>query len=81
LLVSPGDDLELAQALRRLIEEPGLIARLSQGMARLRGSILSWPGIAQMSVDVYEAARRHWHIKFRKYLPPEAAARAPGAGA
>ncbi|HTI86865.1 MAG TPA: glycosyltransferase [Alphaproteobacteria bacterium] len=60
LLLPPGDDAALATALERVIREPFLLDELATGMERLRTSIPAWTGIAERTVDVYAAARRHW---------------------
>jgi glycosyltransferase involved in cell wall biosynthesis len=60
LLLPPGDDAALAGAIERIIREPGLLAVLTTGMDALRNSIPNWVEIARRTVDVYDAARRHW---------------------
>lgn len=58
LLVPPSDDAALAEALARVLREPGLLDRLATGMDALRQSIPDWSEIARRTMSVYDAARR-----------------------
>jgi glycosyltransferase involved in cell wall biosynthesis len=60
LLVPPGDEIALAEAIDRTLCQPGLLQRMTGGMERLRRSIPNWQEIARRSVDVYGVAERHW---------------------
>jgi glycosyltransferase involved in cell wall biosynthesis len=57
LLLPPGDDIALARALERAVLEPGLLARLANGMDSLRTSIPDWSEIARRTIAVYDTAR------------------------
>jgi glycosyltransferase involved in cell wall biosynthesis len=54
LLVPPGDDVALAGALARLVDDAGLRARLAAGGRALAGA-LSWPRIAAAHRAIYAA--------------------------
>jgi 2-deoxystreptamine N-acetyl-D-glucosaminyltransferase/2-deoxystreptamine glucosyltransferase len=56
VLVPPADVAALAEALDRLVADPGLRARLSDG-ARARAGAYSWPRLAEQVADVYRRAR------------------------
>ncbi|PRX04791.1 UNVERIFIED_ORG: glycosyltransferase involved in cell wall biosynthesis [Actinomadura viridilutea] len=70
VLVEPGDDEELAAALRRLHDSPEERARLSEAaLARVRERF-AWRAVAQATVEHYRAA-----IRQHRYLRLAAAAR------
>jgi glycosyltransferase involved in cell wall biosynthesis len=79
LLLPPGDEVALATALERVIAEPGLLDRITDGMETMRTSIPSWDGIAGRTVEVYEAAHRHWQRGARAVADPERPAEEPSA--
>jgi D-inositol-3-phosphate glycosyltransferase len=56
LLLDTHEPAEWAAALRRVLLDDGLRARLSAG-ARLRAGMFSWEGTAERTLDVYERAR------------------------
>lgn len=55
LLFDPLSEESISGALQRLIEEPGLLARLAAG-GRVRGSQFSWRATAERILAAYEAA-------------------------
>lgn len=61
LLVTPGDAAELARAINRLLDDPGLRARLSQAALRRAGERYSWEATARATVDVYRDVLRAYH--------------------
>ncbi|MBX6767184.1 MAG: glycosyltransferase family 4 protein, partial [Actinomadura rubrobrunea] len=70
VLVEPGDDEDLAAALRRLHDSPEERARLSEAaLARVRERF-AWRAVAQATVEHYRAA-----IRQHRYLRLAAAAR------
>ena len=54
-LVEPGDVVGLAQAITRLVEEPAMRARMTQGLIDLVQAIPSWDRIAADTEDLYAA--------------------------
>jgi len=54
-LVAPGDPLALAQALRRLIEDPSARERLAAGARAAAAGPYSWDAIAAAHVELYGA--------------------------
>jgi phosphatidyl-myo-inositol dimannoside synthase len=54
VLADPEDPAVLAAAVRRVLEEPGLATRLSQG-GRRRAEVLSWDKSAASQGDIVEA--------------------------
>lgn len=61
LLVPPGDAPALAAALERLLEDPELLARLTQGAVRTATETMGWDAIADTMFQHYleEMARRN----------------------
>ncbi len=55
LLVSPGDPVALAEAIKRLFMDKGLWQRLARGASALAAGDLSWSRIAECTVSVYAA--------------------------
>lgn len=53
IVVPPGDPLALADAARRIVEEPGLLARLEQGVAEQVSGALGWHDIALHTEQFY----------------------------
>lgn len=53
LLVPPGDAAALAQAIGRLLDDPGLRARLSAAARRRAAERYSWDATARATADVY----------------------------
>lgn len=56
LVVQPRDAAGLANAMERLMSEPGLLARLSAGALETARTVLAWPVCAAKTVGVYDAA-------------------------
>ncbi|MGB3708782.1 glycosyltransferase family 4 protein [Gordonia sp. (in: high G+C Gram-positive bacteria)] len=56
ILVEPRDSEALAQALLRLLDDPGLAARLGAGGRARAQARYSWAAVAQATVDRYQAA-------------------------
>ena len=54
LLVPPGDPAALAAAIERVLLEDGLLARLSSGVAALKGGDLDWATIGDSVMRIYE---------------------------
>jgi glycosyltransferase involved in cell wall biosynthesis len=64
LLFRPGDDADLAAALSRVIEEPGLLQSLADGARALRATIPTWHEIGRGTLALYQAViagRPAWH--------------------
>jgi glycosyltransferase involved in cell wall biosynthesis len=57
LLVPPGDPAALAAALRRVLVDPALAARLGAA-GRERARDFAWPALADRVLEVYRAATR-----------------------
>ena len=57
LTVPRGDATALAQAMARVLDEPGLAVRLGRGALATAQGELSWAQVAQRTHRVYEAAR------------------------
>jgi glycosyltransferase involved in cell wall biosynthesis len=55
LLVRPGDAAELARALRRVIAEPALAARLAAGSRAAGGRLPDWRQAAEQWGELLEA--------------------------
>jgi glycosyltransferase involved in cell wall biosynthesis len=53
LLVAPGDSAALAQAIGRLLDDPGLRTRLSAAARRRAAARYSWETTARATADVY----------------------------
>jgi glycosyltransferase involved in cell wall biosynthesis len=53
LLIPPQDPAALAEALKRMIEEPALAARLCDGARETSRSELSWPAAAAQALPFY----------------------------
>lgn len=62
-LVPPGDEAALADAIDRVLGEPDLLRKLTINMESVRESIPDWMEISRRTVDVYDAADRHWRKK------------------
>ena len=61
LIVPAGDATRLAEAMARILDEPGLATRLGRGAHETAERLLNWEGIAQQTSKVYHfalAARR-----------------------
>jgi glycosyltransferase involved in cell wall biosynthesis len=56
LLVPPDDPRALALAMRRMLAEPGLRARLARGAAATAAGALAWEAIARATAEVYARA-------------------------
>jgi glycosyltransferase involved in cell wall biosynthesis len=56
LVIPPNDAVALADAMARIIREPGLAAKLARGAAATADAELSWDKIAADTVKVYQAA-------------------------
>jgi glycosyltransferase involved in cell wall biosynthesis len=54
LLVAAGDHAGLAAALTRLLDDPALCRRLSDGAAELAKTRFAWSSIARLTVSAYE---------------------------
>ncbi len=57
ILVPPEDPDTLADALLRVIEEPGLARRLGEAGRERAKKVFSWNGIAERHLELYEPAR------------------------
>lgn len=64
LLVAGHDPREWAHSLRRVIREPGLLARLESG-ARARASMFDWERTAEDTLAAYDLARATMRIDDR----------------
>lgn len=51
LLASPGDEAALAEALARLMDEPGLRERLAAGARQARQALPDWPTVSARFAD------------------------------
>ncbi len=58
VLVTPGEDEELAAVLRRLHDSPAERAVLADRALRRVGERFAWPAVAQATVERYLAARK-----------------------
>jgi glycosyltransferase involved in cell wall biosynthesis len=65
LVVPPGDAAALADAMARVLTEPGLNERLARGAARTAEGELSWDQVARATERVYAEAIRHSGAKTR----------------
>ena len=61
LLVGPGDDEAMARAALRLLEEPGLAARLTSAARRTCLEQFSWPAVEAAWVRVYHELAASTH--------------------
>jgi rhamnosyl/mannosyltransferase len=61
LTVPVDDPAALAQAARRLVEEPGLRERLAEGARRRAGTEFNQRHMAQRSLDLYDAGLNGMH--------------------
>jgi len=59
LLVSPGDENGLAEAMTRLLTDERLSHSMSARAAELAATRYSWRHIAEMTRDVYDTVRSH----------------------
>ena len=76
LLVPPGDKVALAEAIARILDDPGLAARMGEsGMAR--AAEFSWRGVARRVDDYYGFVIRR--LEASGGLPPHFAAEIPPA--
>lgn len=58
LLVAPDHPVELGNALSRIVLEPELRTRCEQRMRALAEGELSWPRVAQSTIDLYNSLHR-----------------------
>lgn len=56
LLVPPGDEAALAEALARLLDEPGLREQLAAGARTARRTLPDWPAVSAQFAKVLERA-------------------------
>jgi glycosyltransferase involved in cell wall biosynthesis len=54
LLVPPGDEAALAEALARVMDEPGLRERLAAGARAARQTLPDWPTVSARFAGVLE---------------------------
>ncbi len=77
LIVPAGDALRLAEAMARILDEPGLAAQLGRCAREIAEGELSWTGIAERTVRVYQTAREAKKERRRLGSLLKAAASAP----